>query len=385
MIKLDFYRLLMDRKESEEPDADCRYTPYRIFVLETRLFPLIYKLLGDEINIYPQGIYNLEKNRMDVHLKIVKIQDLQEQVEEADILIELNEENRLKIEKKLNEINSKDIDYALIDVEELYNSSLIKYPFSWFTSVFEFAFNDTLYNPFISPEGIYLTFEPNSEYKKTYYQICANILKRIDEFYKAGVVVLKEGGDIIKKWNLINIDSDQMLFQAGFVDRRFADNKVDFLLQRIQGEEYISFKLPNNLAKRHGIIAGLQAEGIIPFVENSYLKVKCKDLNAARKAASLIDAGYATTYGRVMISPVSRMSEVFLYSEYCQKNDIGVRIAYYNDGNILFSVLLKDDDVDTDVLKLDLKKYAVSRLSEVSKISKFKSLSPHDIIEKEYL
>ncbi len=387
MIKLDFYRLLMEQKDTgfvEEPDVDCRYTPYRIFVLETRLFPLIYKLVGEDVDIYPQGIFNAEKNRMDVHLKIVKIQDLQDQIEADDVLINLKEDDRLKIEKRLNEITSKDIDYALIDVEELYNSSVNKYPFSWFASVFEFALTDTSYNPFIAPEGIYLTFNPNSEYKKAYYTVCQDILKRIDTFYKSGVVVLKEDAPLIKNWNLIQIDEDGLLYQAGFVDHRFADNMVDFLLQRVQGDEYISFKLPNNLTKRHGIIATLQGNGFNPFVENSFLKIKCDDLINARKIASLIDAGYAMTYGRVMIVPVSRMSEVFLYSEYCQKNRVGESIGYFNDGNILFSVLLEDDDVDTDDLRLKMKGYAVSRLIEVSKISKLKAISPHSIIEQEY-
>ncbi len=47
MIKLELFRLLTEDytiKNVEEADVDCRYTPYRIFVLETRLYPLIYNL-----------------------------------------------------------------------------------------------------------------------------------------------------------------------------------------------------------------------------------------------------------------------------------------------------------------------------------------------------
>ena len=47
MFKLDLYRFLPEQHDMgfvEEADVDCRYSPYRIFVLETRIFPLIYSI-----------------------------------------------------------------------------------------------------------------------------------------------------------------------------------------------------------------------------------------------------------------------------------------------------------------------------------------------------
>ena len=114
------------------------------------------------------------------------------------------------------------------------------------------------------------------------------------------------------------------------------------------------------------------------------MKVECDNFDEAKKIADLIDSAFATTYGRVSIFPVTRMSEVYLYSEYCYKNSIGDYVAYFAEGSILFSVLLKDQESDTDVLRKQLKDYSVSRLTEVSKISKLKSMSPHDAIEQEY-
>lgn len=386
MINLGFYRLLQEEKGGriiEEPDSDCRYTPYEMFVIETRLFPLIYDLLGD-INIFVQSMLNKEKNRMDVYLKFAKFQSLEEQGEEKEELIPLSKEIEEKIKKRLYEIQSENISYALINVKELYRSNKVIYPFDWFRSVLEYAMPDKFdeYNPFIRSEGIYLTFNPNSEYKLKYLEICQEILKKIDEFYEKGVIVLEETFEN-EKWGLKS-SSDKRLYAVTWEDKRFANNIVDFLLERIQGEKFISFDISNNLVKRHGTIFMLQGEGYNPFIETSRLKVECNNYEDAKKIADLIDRGFATTYGRVSIFPVARMSEVYLYSEYSYKNEIGDYVAYFADGSILFSILLKNENTDTDALGKSLKDYAVKRLIEVSKISKLKHLSPHDAIEQEY-
>ena len=388
MINLGFYRLLQEKQGGmliEEPDVDCRYTPYAMFVIETRLFPLIYDLLGEEINIFVQSDYNKEKNRMDVYLKFAKFQPLDEQGEDKEILIQVNDEKKKIIEKKLYEIQSQNIYYALIDVKELYKSKNVRYPFDWFRSVLEYALAEEyeMYNPFIRPEGIYLTFDPNSDYKVKYFEICQDILKKIEIFYEKGFIVLDEKDEIIEKWGLI-ASGDKRLYAPNWTDKRFANNIVDFLLERVQGEKFISFEISNNLVKRHGIIAKLQAEKYNPFIETGKLKVECDNVDEAIRIGKLVDSGFATTYGRVSIFPAARMSEVYLYSEYCYKNSIGDYVAYFAEGGILFSVLLNDQESDIDVLRKNLKDYAVSRLTEVSKISKLKSMSPHDAIEQEY-
>ena len=387
MINLGFYRLLQEKAGEiiEEPDVDCRYTPYAMFVMETRLFPLIYDLLGEDVNIFVQSDYNKEKNRMDVYLKFAKFQPLDEQGEDKEILISMSDEKKKIIEKKLYEIQSQNIHYALIDVKELYKSKNVRYPFDWFRSVLEYTVGNEydIYNPFIRPEGIYLNFDPNSDYKVDYFEICQDILKKIEIFYESGVIVLDEKDELIEKWKLIS-SSDKRLYAPNWTDKRFANNIVDFLLERVQGEKFISFDVSVNLVKRHGIISKLQGEKYNPFIETGRVKVECDNFDDAIRIAELVDSGFATTYGRVSIFPVARMSEVYLYSEYCYKNSIGDYVAYFAEGGILFSVLLKDQESDADILRKNLKDYSVSRLTEVSKISKLKSMSPHDAIEQEY-
>ena len=51
----------------------------------------------------------------------------------------------------------------------------------------------------------------------------------------------------------------------------------------------------------------------------------------------------------------------------------------------MFSCLLKlDDYTSPEILKERFRNYALDRLIEVSKVTKLKNMSPHDIIEKEY-
>ena len=185
MIKLDIYRLLKESNViSLDKQIDCRDTPYHIFILETRLYPMIYKMFPNlNIYIYPKSIYNAETYRMDIYLRIVKI------TKETEENVVLTSEQRNLIQDKINKITSENIDYALIDINELYKSIGIRYPFSWFKSSLQYT-GLTSYNSFIKSEGIYLKFDPNSNYKTDYYEVCKFLKDRIAEFYSKGLVAV---------------------------------------------------------------------------------------------------------------------------------------------------------------------------------------------------
>lgn len=236
MFKLDLYRFLPEQHDMgfvEEADVDCRYSPYRIFVLETRLFPLIYSIFekkGESVDIYPKSIYNPKTNRMDVYLKIAKIDD--NSMEKEDDVANVTDFEREQIQNQINTITSENIDYALIDSKELYRSSNNKYSYNWFISVLEYSLPDTSFNPFIQKEGIYLRFNPNSDYKTAYYNTCKSICDKIDEYCSHGVVVVNHADNLIKNWDLVAIDSEEIvkrLYQPNWADRRFASDMVEFL------------------------------------------------------------------------------------------------------------------------------------------------------------
>lgn len=394
MIKLDLYRLLPETHAlgtDEEADSDCNYTPYRIFVLESRLYPFIYKMFPNiNLYIYPKSIYNPKTYRMDVYLTLTKIL-----TEDSEELIELTEEQKDKIQDKINKITSENIDYALIDINEFYKSLPKKYPFGWFRSVLEYTSLDSSFNPFIRPEGIYLKFNPDSDYKPAYYNVCKFLKERIAEFYSKGVVVLsnlidsKTKEKLTKDWHLVAIDEEEIqkrLFQPNWKDGRFANNPVDFLLRKIEGDEYIRIKLPDNLVKRHGIIKSLEKEELI--VEGSYLKIKAENLEKARKIAFVIEDAKSNTNGRVVVLTSGRLSEIYLFFEYAEKFKKGECISYSTNSNenpYMFSCLLKENDyMSNQDLQERFRNYALDRLIEVSKITKLKNMSPHDIIEQEY-
>ena len=391
MIKLDLFRLLPDDytiRTVEEPDVDCRYTPYRIFVMETRLYPLIYKMFPFNIYICPKSVYNSKKNRMDVYLNITKI------LKDSEENVDLTETQKEIIQNQIDKITSQDIDYALIDIHEFHKSLVVKYPFSWFRTIIEYTGLDDEYNPFIREEGIYLTFDPDTEYKKDYYKVCEFFKTRIEEFYSRGIIVLnniiesEKKEKLVKDWNLISIDNEEIvkrIFEPNWKDSRFAENQVDFLLRKVQQDPYIRILLPDNLVKRYFIFKSLTK----PFiVEGSYLKIKVENIREAQEIASLITHERSKSKGRVLTLAASRMSEIYLFFEYAEKFKKGECVSYSvsnNENPFMFSCLLNEKDyTSSDDLRKKFRNYANNRLVEVSKISKLKNMSPHEIIEKEY-
>ena len=124
------------------------------------------------------------------------------------------------------------------------------------------------------------------------------------------------------------------------------------------------------------------------IVEGSYIKIKVENIDKARKIASLAEYGESKTNGRVVVLAANRMSEIYLFFEYADKFKKGESISYSVDSNenpYIFSCLLKDDDyMSLETLRERFRNYALDRLIEVSKVTKLKNMSPHDIIEKEY-
>ena len=310
MIHLDYYRLLPETHYigiSEEQDADCRFTPYSIFVLETRLYPLIYKLLkGIDIDILIQTFYSKEKKRMDAYLVIRELINTTDSSVE-DKLVEISDAQRKIITDKIYEIKSTNPNYALIDVKELYDSMPaegVKISFTYFSTMLQYTGIDSSYNPFIRPEGIYLSFNPNSDYKPAYYEVCKFLTKRIQEFYEKGAIVFgnliddKKREKIIKDWKLVSIgesspheiissETPKTLYEPNWIDERFAKNKVDFLTLKLQGDPFIRIKVSDNFVKRHGIAVSLQKGNYPMIFEGSYLKVEVKNLDEARHVAVL--------------------------------------------------------------------------------------------------
>ena len=476
-IRLDcIYNLVAENHPIgfDQEAGDGTYNPYNLFVLETRLFPYIYKLflqhgiIQNKSDILPtfHSVYDEKVNKKVYHLKISFTQE--------------NEENRQKLEskkeelengirKKISEITSVNVEYALIDKEALYDAIYYepnavtqnnvnegqiqsvhhknnlnldkKMPYDWFCKVLEYTGLDSRYNPFIGEDGIYLSFnpyfgrssettfypsipsslnageenpdlsQPQPTYQKAYYQVCQFLINKIKDYYKRGVIVLNDIIDaeskvnFVKNWHLTPIDEEEIearIFETKWIDNRFAPDKVEFLLNKLQGNNYMYFWTPDNLVVRHQIARSLQSASKGMIVEGSYIKVEADNFKEAQLIASLYEAALLKVpIGRVLPIAASRLSEVLLYFQYAQENfsrftqigEDGVKepincVSYGVDNVVnpyMFSFFLPNEvQSDADALRREFKSFSIKRLVEVSKVTKLKSISPHSIIEEEF-
>lgn len=409
MIRLDYYRLLPETQYIgvvDEADSDCNFTPYSLFILETRLYPLIYSMFPYYIDIVKQSQYNADKDRMDMYLVLRKMEDTEDPFV-VNPLLEITDEQREIISNKINEINAHNPNYALIDVNELYKTvnnynkkgKKSRYPllnskisFSYFSKMLQYTGIDSSYNPFVRPEGIYLGFNPVSNYKEAYYEVCVFLINRIQEYYDNGVVILENLVDsiskeqLVKNWELFPIDKEEIvktIYQPNWNDERFARNQVDFLTLKMEGDPFIRLRISDNLVKRHGIAKILQNKTMI--MEGSYLKVEVINLQEAREVAALVTSASCLTDGKVLVIEANRLSEVYLFFELAKKKYDGDCALYPNSEGYVFSCMLPENERERlEDIRLEFRNYAVKRLIEVTKISKFKNMSPHDIIEQEY-
>ena len=134
-----FYRLLPQLKAIGcEEEAAFHYSPYKIFVLETRLYPLIFSLYPDiNLEIFLRGKYKEGRNKMVLHLELRKLITSEDPNIESEI-VKINDENIKIIKSKIAQITSINPEYALIDVNELYQSSSKKYTLSYLKNVLSF-------------------------------------------------------------------------------------------------------------------------------------------------------------------------------------------------------------------------------------------------------
>ncbi len=420
MIALDYYRLLPESQYIngvEIPENDCSFNPYAIFVLETRLYPLIYKIFEDvPIEITCQTKYSVEKKRMDLFLILKKLEDTRDPFIENN-LIDMTKQQKEIIIQKIYDIKAIYPDYALIDINELYKSMNVNIPFSYFSSMLQYSGIDS-YNAFIRPEGIYVTFNSTSDYKRIYYEISLFLVNRVKEFYEKGTILFGNLIDnnvkeqLIQDWKLVSIEEKEelavplqgqlqgqlqlqqstipLLYQPNWMDDRFAKNRVDFLLRKLQGDSYIRLKVSDNLVKRHGIARHLQKYKYPMVFEGSYLKVEAKNLFAAQQIASIVEYATGITNGKVFTLGVARLAEIYLYFDYArEKFGKGKSVAYSINNletSYIFSCMIPNNLFSSiDELRYEFRDYAVQRLTDVTKVSKFKNMSPYSIIEEEYI
>lgn len=296
--------------------GDSNYGPYDVFCLQTRLQPLVYRLLNRDTQIL--FLTSEENKKMELKIQILS--------SDGDV-ISLSEHVKSELQTKVDEIISKNMGYCLINGYELYLSCGYRYPLSWFYSVLPYTGIGSEYNPFITqtrygPE-IYLVFNRDSDYNRAYINLSRDILNAINNMYQQGSLYGAE--NIAEAWNLelLNDDFAKKLYQATWQDKRFAPIITDFLIQKMEGDEYIYIKIPDNLVKRHYIAAALNNEGIVMCYSGDKIRVVVKSLDEAQYVASLIETVVSGTTEKerekVFIYEVSHLSDIHRYLHVSQR------------------------------------------------------------------
>lgn len=281
LISTPYYRsLTLPAKIGCVDLPDANYGPYDLFCLNTRLYPIVYSMFGRDVEIILRSVY--ENDRMELKVNITGIKQ--------------DQENRdlSSVNDAVNKILSEHMGYCLIDKYELYLSSGKKYPKDWFYSVIPFVDLPTEYNPFISSNGIYLAFNPFSEYNIAYNQVVKTLLDTIQKYYREGVVY--GAGNIAEQWKLEQMDKYEVrgkLYRPMWEDKRFG-SPVEFLLGKIQGDPYIRINISDNLVKRHYVASKLNAIGISMIFDGKYVKTFAKNIDEAQFIAALIQSANKT-------------------------------------------------------------------------------------------
>ncbi len=295
LLSTPYYRTLIPTNLLGcDDESDFNYGPYDLFCMQTRLYPTVYSLFGRDIIINFKGIH--EDNRMAIKVNLVKIPDIitdpipnEEVGVGIDVGVGMTDTQRLVLQTAISKIVTENSKYSLIDRNELYIVSGRRYPQTWFNNVLGYVPLTSSYNPFIRPEGIYLTFNPVADFKTAYNNTVGLLLDSIDQYYKDGVVY--GASNIAISWKLERLDNETIkakLFRPTWQDRRFAPNLVEFLLMKITGDPYIRIKISDNMVQRHRISEHLSTEGVTIVFDGSYVKIPVGDLDDAQYLASVV-------------------------------------------------------------------------------------------------
>lgn len=352
MLNTPYYRTLTQTHSLGCDDLpDANYVPYDIFCLETRLYPLVYSLLGRDVQLLFKTV-NMNE-RMELKIEIEKIVDMSNQEPSVNPTVILDEEIRGKLQRKVNEITSKYVGYCYIDREELWLSAMKRYPTGWFHSVLRYIDISSAYAPFYHESGIYLAFNPYSDYKTAYLQINTYLLNVIEEYYQQGVVYGAKS--IAEKWRLERIDDQEIvpkLYRAMWSDKRIAPDIVCFLLERLQGDKFIRIEVSDNLVKRHKIILELSRYNVPIIFENGYIKIECNSIEDAQYFASIIHSASSLAIGKVITKKLDSMEKVNMFVDAANKLlNYPECVGYQTSSGYIFSCLVNLNVPERTVLE----------------------------------
>lgn len=379
LLPTPYYRTLTTiNTVGYDEEADFNYTPYDIFCMETRLCPIVYKLLGRDTEINFISIH--ENNRMNLKIKLIS----------SNVPDNINKNILNDINDVINYIVTYDKNYCFIDANELYIAGRGDYPKTWYNQILRYITLPEEYNPYFKDNGIYLSFNPFSDYKKAYNEIVKLILDTLQTYYRDGVVY--GASNIHLNWKLEVIDYNEIkpkLYKATWKDKRFAPNLVEFLREKINGDPYIKIKVSDNLVVRHFIASYLIKDNFVFIIGGNHIKIEINNLDDAQYVASLITYSESLAKGKVatyasnemtVINSYIKKSDKLLGGSYCisyQTTDIEKPFMFsclidknMSETSVLSEINKQNIDNNVKINKNNMDDIIIANLKEINKINK---------------
>lgn len=228
-------------------------------------------------------------------------------------------------QEKVTEIINNRPDYCLV-----YSSKLeTKFPSTWVREMLPYINNvPKKFNPFIYEDDLYVDLSSESEYDKVYSNLIYHIRKLLKKRWRRGYVTY--AAKIAKDWSLISVDEEGILFRPDWKDGRFAFDAAPFLLSRLEGNKYISLKLPPTLPIMHNVASLLQERNFYfvaqPLV-GCYVFLRVENLHEAQ---ALVDEIEEVAYSSVGVSYVENFSSL----GEAEERELPFSVTYKNYGSM---------------------------------------------------
>lgn len=420
-----YYRLFGTQNTTEDYLIPYEnYTIYDLFCLRTRIVDQIEELI--EKSSQYVSTFISDNNRVNVCIMFKRINensDIYSGID--DKYFDFDQDICNKIQNIIDKAVSTRPKYCLIPIKFI-SKYAYKYPISkiWIKSMLYYLDIDMVYVEyfFVNEDGVYIQMDPYSDYTNIYINVCLYVNKIISDMYESGYITGAE--NIASDWGLIeyyqdspkrmiSTEDDQSwsvdliykihenrtyekpkIYYPSWTDRRFIDDIVTFLTNRILGYKNIQIEVSDNLVQRHNIIHNLYTHNINGIFNRNYIEVSVNNLDEARKVSSIVKSSMYTAIGQVKVLSVTRLSWIKLYTQsglelfpnQTSNNYLGYQIvtplrsyvfSYYDDLNIdMVSNLNKIIERSFEKLVLYENDFKLNKL----KYGNYKTI--HDYIEQ---
>ncbi len=319
----------------EDNFPHLNYRPYNLFVLRTRLEPILRKRLP-----YPVMI-NFDTYRLDHKLTVII------ELRRKGQIVDIETHHRKYLQDMINKITADEPQFCLLLGEDsqwvindgLTNDSQSLIPASWVKELMPFlSFNPYLrafYRNAIDGQasGIYLDLSRVDAYASFYRVLYQGTIRRLEEMYVKGFLAVPSSINtaLLEKWGLVRVSEDNLddlsqvrkyLVWPHWQDKRLTDpvgGMVPFSQRHLwQNRNSMLLEVGENLYDRHRVskyLAMYRPDLEFRFC-GSQVRVAISNLADAWQVAALVDSSRNGKVGRIGVLSFPNRSMYNLYLTY---------------------------------------------------------------------